>query len=510
MPASTLLAWSAALLTSLMVTGAAADDRPIGTDERIHTIVPLTAGDEPVVVTEHMIQVGKKALRYEARAGRIPIRDAQTGQIRGRIFFVAYVVAPQRGEQPRPLSFAWNGGPGVPSSIVHLQGLGPRRIDKDRMVDNPDTVLAVSDLVFMDAMETGFSRPEAPEFAPEFFTLKGDIAATAEFIRAYRLKFRQVNQPVFIVGESYGVFRAAGLADYMTDRGDRLDGVILVSGDFPNVRQPVAFYDAMHIPARVAIAFRWKRLPPDLMQDYASTVRQANAWVETTYLPALECLECQMPESREKISIELAGWIGMRPEQVDRKTLVVHAKHFLEDFFDGDKTRRLDEQDARSLEGEISLFGPAGVIDEYLRSDLGYATELSYNGIEGGYTPSFGPKFRSAGSQFSYGTLSKDDEKLSQETGEVTYVARDNPPWMQTAMTRYRKLKVYVANGRYDPLNMCEGDVKVVAQLPSELSSRIQSQCYESGHVIYEDALARPKFLNDVSRFIRETAAGGS
>jgi carboxypeptidase C (cathepsin A) len=502
---STSLRWSLALVASLIATGPGSR-----ADERIRTIAPLTAGDEPVVVSEHTIQIAGKALRYEARAGRIPIRDAQTGQIRGRVFFVAYVVARQRGERPRPLSFGWNGGPGVASSVIHLQGLGPRRIDKDRMVDNPETVLAVSDLVFMDAMETGFSRPETPDFAPDFFTLKGDIAATAEFIRAYRLKFRQVDQPVFIVGESYGVFRAAGLADYMTDEGDRLGGVILVSGDFPNVRQPVAFYDAMHIPARVAIAFRWKRLPPELMQDYASTVRQANEWVEKTYLPALQCLECLKPESRERIAIELARWIGMRPEQVDRRTLVVHAKHFLEDFFDGDKSQKLDEQDARAEDGQISLIGPPNVIDGYLRSELGYATELTYNGVERGYTPSPGPKFRSAGSQFNYGTLSREDEKLSQETGEVTYVARDNPPWMQTAMTRDPKLKVYVATGRYDPLNMCEGDVKIVAQLPPDLSRRIQNRCYESGHVIYEDALARPEFLNDLSRFIRETAAGGS
>lgn len=503
---------SAVLLAGpvLMTQALAADDTGVR-DDRISTIAALTAGDEPIVVSKHTIQSTKGRLDYEARIGRLSIRDAETGQIRGRIFFVAYVVTPKRGGHARPLTFAWNGGPGVASSIIHIQGLGPRRIDKDHMIDNPDTLLATSDLVFMDAMETGFSRPEKPEFAPEFFTLKGDVAATAEFIRSYRVRFRQVDQPVFIAGESYGVFRAAALADYMTDRGDRLDGAILVSGDFPNIRQPVEFYDAMHIPARVAIAFHWKRLPPELMQDYAATLRQANDWVEKTYLPALQCLDCQTAQSREKIAVELARWIGMRPDQIDRKTLVVHAKHFLEDFFDGDKTQMLDEVDARTLEGESSWTGPASVIDEYLRSELGYATDLTYSNLESGYTPSPGPKFRSAGAQFSYDTgLSKADDKLNRETGEVTYIARNNPPWMQTAMMRDKKLKVYVATGRYDPLNMCEGDVKAVAQLPAELSGRIQNQCYESGHIIYEDAQVRAKFLNDLSRFIADNAAGGS
>jgi hypothetical protein len=297
----------------------------------------------------------------------------------------------------------------------------------------------------------------------------------------------------------------------MTDRGDRLDGAILISGDFPNVRQPVAFYDAMHVPARVAIAFHWKRLPPELMQDYAATMRQANDWVAKTYLPALQCLDCQPAESRERIAGELARWIGMRPDQIDRKTLVVHAKHFLEDFFDGDKTQTLDEEDARTLQGEISWTPPASVIDAYLRSELGYATDLTYSGSESGYTPSPGPKFRSAGAQFNYDTgLSKADDKLNWETGDVTYIARNNPPWMQTAMMRAKKLKVYVATGRYDPLNMCEGDVNAVAQLPADLSSRIQNQCYEAGHVIYEDAQMRDGFLTDLSRFITDTVAGGS
>jgi carboxypeptidase C (cathepsin A) len=511
-PGSRGARWLAVLLALQAITLPAVAADSVGTrDGRIHAIAPLTAGDEPIIDSEHTIQSAKGSLSYEARVGRLSIRDAETGQIRGRIFFVAYVVAPKHGEGPRPLTFAWNGGPGAASSVIHMQGLGPRRIDKDHMVDNTDTLLGSSDLVFMDAMETGFSRPEKPEFAPEFFTLKGDVAATAEFIRAYRTQFRQVTQPVFIAGESFGVFRAAALADYMTDRGDRLDGVILISGDFPNVRQSIAFYDAMHVPARVAVAFHWKRLPPELMQDYAATMREANDWVEKTYLPALECLDCQTPESREKIAVELARWIGMRPDQIDRKTLVVHAKHYLEDFLDGDKTKKLDEQDARVVEGEISIYGPTSVTDEYLRSELGYATNLTYSGVETGYTPASGPKFRSAGSQFIYDIgLSKGDEKISQETYDVTYVARDNPPWMQTAMTRNKKLKVYVATGRYDPLNMCEGDVKAVAQLPADLSSRIQNHCYEAGHIMYQDPAVRPKLLSDLSRFIRDTVAGGS
>jgi hypothetical protein len=216
-------------------------------------------------------------------------------------------------------------------------------------------------------------------------------------------------------------------------------------------------------------------------------------------------------DQREKIAVDLARWIGMRPDQINRKTLVVHAKNFLEGFFDGDGTKTLNSEDARLLESEVSWLGPPSVLDAYLRGELGYATDLSYStygGLEAGYMPSPGPKFRSAGSQFNYDIgMPKADEALGRETYEVTYVARDNPPWMQNALNRDKTLKVFVATGRYDPLNMCEGDVKAVAQLPPDLSSRIQNRCYEGGHIMYYDPQARPIFLNDVARFIQDTVA---
>lgn len=167
---------------------------------------PLVVGDERVVVTNHTIRVGGGILHYQARAGRLPLRVDETGEVHGYVFFVAYVVK-EKGKR-RPLTVAWNGGPTIPSIYLHTELLGPRRITGSGFVDNPQTLLKTSDLVFYDPVETGFSRLAQPQFAPEFFNMQGDVAAAAEFIRAYRARFDAQSQPLFLLGESYGVWRA--------------------------------------------------------------------------------------------------------------------------------------------------------------------------------------------------------------------------------------------------------------------------------------------------------------
>ena len=104
------------------------------------TLPPLAAGDEPIVVTQHVIKTARGPLAYEARAGRIPIRNAETGEVRGWVFFTAYVVKPPPGAKPRPLTFAWNGGPTGPAVLVQTELLGPRRIEGDKFVDNVRTL----------------------------------------------------------------------------------------------------------------------------------------------------------------------------------------------------------------------------------------------------------------------------------------------------------------------------------------------------------------------------------
>ena len=165
----------------------------------------------PVVTTTHRITIGGKSLRYTARAGVLPIRLNETGEPRGYIFFVAYVVPRAPGQPARPVTFAWNGGPGSNSLLLHLDALGPRRLattDGDgagsgpAFEDNQATWITATDLVLVDPIGTGFSRPASPDAADAFYSVLGDIAATAEFIRTYRTRFDAWDAPLYLAGES--------------------------------------------------------------------------------------------------------------------------------------------------------------------------------------------------------------------------------------------------------------------------------------------------------------------
>ena len=469
-------------------------------------IAPLAPGDEPIVVTLHHVVTAHGLLSYEARAGRIMIRNEETGEIRGRIFFVSYTVP--AGGSKRPIFFAWNGGPTVPSNLINMEGFGPRRLTGQGMVDNAETLLAESDLVFFDPVETGFSRPEKPEFAPEFLNMKGDVATTAEFIRAYRARFGAEEQPLFVGGESYGAFRAAAVSDFMTRRGVKLAGTILISGDIPNIPMPIPFYNAMHIPARTATAFYYHKLPPELMKDRDATLRLVNDWIISQYIPALTNIEHLGDAERETIAQSLARYTGLSPDKINRRTLVVGVNDYRAEFFGGDGTRTLAGLDTRILQSGASYYARGDQVDEYLRGELGYATDLAYSPFEKGYMPTPGPLRRPNYRQWLYNQDGVTPELVASvfAEGEVTLLARNNPPWIIDAMRRESELKVFVATGRFDPLNMCEGDVAATATLASSLSTRIINRCYEGGHVMYRDDPVRLQMSHDLAEFIHLAA----
>jgi carboxypeptidase C (cathepsin A) len=469
------------------------------------TSQPLVAGDEPVVVTQHKITTPRGALAYEARAGRIPIRNAENGEVRAYVFFVAYVVKQPPGAKPRPLTFAWNGGPTGPSTLVHTELLGPRRIEGARFVDNAESLLYTSDLVFMDPVETGFSRPAKPEFDKEFLSTLGDFAQTAEFIRAWRVKFAAERQPLFMFGESYGTWRVNGTAEILEKRGIKVAGAMLLSGGVPGSLMPFEFQDAYYVPARTAAAFYYKRLPPDLMADRAATLKAVDAWVSDTYMPALGRVKDLSDAEREKVTGDLARFTGMPASSIDRKTLVQSNRAYLTTFFGGDKAKTLNTYDMRIFGPEHEAPGYKAAILDYLRGDLGYRSDLNYVDLEEGYMPTPGPQRRSTGSRWDYNHTAITPEMMAHMNAGGGPPA--SQPWLQNAMRQDPRLKVFVAAGRYDSLNMCEGNLKMTAKLEPALSGRFADHCYEGGHMMYRVPETRLQLSQDLAAFIKGASA---
>ncbi len=191
----------------------------------------------PPVITHHQIALNGKTLNYTATAGRLPIKRGD-GKTEAEMFFVAYTLDGQEAAK-RPLTFSFNGGPGSASVWLHMGALGPKRVVLQpngfmpaapyRLEDNPDTLLDRSDIVMVDAMATGYSRAATAELTKKFLGVKGDVQAFGEFIRLYISRYDRWSSPLFLLGESYGTTRAAGIAGYLADHGIAFNGVTLLS-----------------------------------------------------------------------------------------------------------------------------------------------------------------------------------------------------------------------------------------------------------------------------------------
>ena len=219
--------------------------------------------ETPPIVTHHEIHVGGRVLRYTATTGLMPIRNTDNDEIEANIFFVAYTL--DNAGPNRPLMFSFNGGPGSASIWLHIGAIGPRRVKMlpdgsmppppFELIDNQQTWLDQTDLVFIDPVGTGYSRAVKKDLAKKFYGVKGDISSVGEFIRLYLSRYQRWTSPLFLVGESYGTTRAAGLSGYLIDKGIALSGVVLVSsvlnfqtlGIFPRQRSAVrALFAQLH------------------------------------------------------------------------------------------------------------------------------------------------------------------------------------------------------------------------------------------------------------------------
>ena len=470
---------------------------------------PKEEAEKPPVVTHHEIQIKGRTLKYTATAGLMPISNAD-GEVEAHMFYIAYTLddAPAH----RPLVFAFNGGPGSASVWLHLGVIGPRRVRLEsngsmprppfELVDNEFTWLDQADLVFIDPVGTGYSRPVKPDLGKKFWSVQGDIESVGEFIRLYLTRNERWNSPLFLAGESYGTTRAAGLSGYLVEHGIALNGIVLVStvlnfqtlefargNDVPYV---------LYLPTYTATAWYHKKLPPDLQQqDLAKTLAEVKAWADTEYAAALARGDAMTPDERAAAVDKLSRYTGLSKTYVDEANLRIDEPHFCAELLRDQKliVGRLDSRFTginASGVSERTDYDPseAGIrppftsmFNNYVRQELGYKSDVEYYILGGGV----------------HGW-----EWLQNQRGYGGQGYADVGPSLREAFVKNPYMKLFVAMGYFDlatPFHAAEYTFDHLG-LSDGLRGNVTSGYYSAGHMVYIDGPSLSKLKADVSSFV--------
>ena len=480
----------------------------------------LQAPQDNLITTHHTVTIGDRELAYTVTCGTMVLKEeaekkgdeagkSEGEQPRATIFFIAYTLDGVDDPASRPVTFSFNGGPGSSSVWLHMGLLGPKRVWLEeegwapappyKLVPNEASLLDTTDLVFIDPVSTGFSRPVPGEKAGDFHTFKKDIESVGDFIRLYTSRYGRWTSPKFLIGESYGTTRAAGLSGYLQERhGMFLNGIMLVSivldfqtleflpgNDLPHI---------LYLPAFAATAWYHGRLSEDLQ---ARPLPELLAEVETfaigAYALALLQGDGLSPELHDQVAQYLSRYTGLSLDYVERCNLRIEIMRFIKELLRDQRrtTGRLDSRYTgidRDAAGEQFEFDPSyaavqgaysATFNDYVRRDLGFESDLPYEILTG-----------------LYKTWSYDDHKNRfVNVGET----------LRSAMSMNPFLKVHVANGYFDlatPYFAADYTIKHLGLDPS-LRSNLSTSFYDAGHMMYAHRSSLLKLKAELARFIR-------
>lgn len=477
------------------------------------------ASDVPAVKTEHSINVNGKTLRYTAEVGKIAIPD-ESGKTMGHIFYVAYVLDNPDPAHPRPVTFSYNGGPGSDSVYVHLGGFGPRRaaLNADgsnpappyKLVDNSDTWLDASDLVFVDAIGTGYSRATSRANLMKAATAQGDLECFAQFVREWLYQNDRLNSPLILAGESYGTFRSGGLAYVLWQHHLPLSGVVLLSSAL-NMNTITASYSNdlpywLALPTQTAIAWHFHKLPARLQSEPISEVEKAaETWAQTKYEHYLDLGGALQGAERQQALQEMSDFTGLSPQLLDRWNLRVSTGLFdsslLRDRketigrYDGSVTgsNRTPGDTRPDYDASDLLSTPyLHEMVAYLRDELGYKTTTEYGdrGMGGAGIPQWTYDIGGTGGAGGWGARGGGND-VSQDL-ELTF-AQDP------------SLRLMVCEGYFDqatPMLEARYSLRHIFMTPEALS-QVRFETYNSGHMIYAHDQARAKLHADFDAFVK-------
>ncbi len=342
-------------------------------------------------------------LRYSVTTGFMPLKS-DTGDAEARVFFMAYTLERGSGPEARPLMFSFNGGPGSSSVWLHLGALGPKRVKMRadgqmpsppyQLVDNEQTWLDDSDLVFIDPVGTGYSRPAKPELGKKYWGVQGDIESVGEFIRLYLTRYERWASPLFLVGESYGTTRAAGLSGYLVEKGIAFNGILLVSSilNFQTARFTTGndLPYPLFLPTYAATAWYHKKLPPDLQsKPLGDFLREVEAFAAADYPNALQKGDRMSAPERQEMVKRVSRYTGLSETYVDESDLRIEIQRFCKELLrrEGRTVGRLDSRFRGSDSSGVAErpeFDPSmtairppytATFNDYVRRSLGYKTD---------------------------------------------------------------------------------------------------------------------------------------
>jgi carboxypeptidase C (cathepsin A) len=476
---------------------------------------PAKAEEKPAVrpektaVREHLLKQGARSLAYTSTAGLMPIHNDKN-EIDAHMFYTSYVA--KDAGAGRPVTFCFNGGPGAGSLWLHLGAIGPRRVPMNddgsmppppyALADNPDTWLDQSDLVFIDPVGTGYSRPKNAETGKKFFSLRGDIEAMGTFIRQWLTANQRWGSPLFLAGESYGTTRAAGLAGYLVEKGVSFNGIFLISTilNFQTARfaRGNDLPYALFLPTYTAIAHYHKRLPADLQASLEKAIGEARRYAAGEYQQVLYKGDTISAGERKRAAAQLARLTGLDASFLDRSDLRVEIHRFCKELLRdrgvtvGRLDGRLSSPDEGANAAERPEFDPSlaairppytAAMNQYARQELGFETDLEYFALGGGITSPWDFNVTGTGTP-------------GQGYADTSIALRD-------ALAKNPFMKVFVASGYYDLATPFEAAAYTIHHMGLEpaLRNNFRFAEYHSGHMMYIHTDSLRKLKRDADAF---------
>ena len=472
--------------------------------------------EERTAVTEHEINVKGKKLAYRVTAGTLILKeeDEKEGEkAKASLFYVAYTLLDNSAPEKRPITFSFNGGPGSSSVWMHLGFLGPKRVLMDdegmpfpppyRLVENDYTILDKTDLVFIDPVSTGFSRPVPGEKAADFHNIKKDVESVGDFIQRFTTRQKRWASPKFIIGESYGTTRAAGLAGYLQERhGLYLNGIMLISSilNFGTAR-----FDAgndlpfiLYVPTYTATAWYHKKLATDLQLDLSEALREAEQFASNEYTLALMKGSSISEDERANVILKLARLTGLSADYIDRTDLRINIHRFCKELRRDESlvVGRLDSRYTgkdRDDAGEVyerdpsysATLGPyTAMMNDYVSRELAFESDSTYEILTS-----------------LFKTWKYDDwQNQYVNVGET----------LREGFMLNPSMKIFIANGFFDlatPYFATEYTINHLG-LPSEFLEKITSTYYQAGHMMYLQIASLKKLKTELDKFIANCLPG--